>query len=64
MTEQSGKHAAEFTPNPALVEPIDGLTIDTDTKILVSLPRRRASVSDGTPAGQVSPHSRHKSTIQ
>ena len=38
--DQSGEHAAELTPNAALVEPIDGLTLDTDTETLVSSPKR------------------------
>ena len=36
--EQSGEHAGEFTPNVVLFEPIDGLTVDTDTENLVSSP--------------------------
>ena len=59
--EQSGEHAAEQTPKAALEEPIDGLTIDTDTVTLVLSPRRRSPVSDGTPASEVSSRSRHKS---
>ena len=62
--EQSGEHAAEPAPNTALVEPIDCLTIDTDTEIMVLFPRRGASVSDGTPVAEVSPRSRHKSALQ
>ena len=34
--EESGEHAGEITPSAVLVEPIDVLTIDTDTENLVS----------------------------
>ena len=47
---QSGEHAADLTPNAALIEPVDGLTIDTNTENLVSSHRRRASVGEDTPA--------------
>ena len=48
--EQSGEPAA----NAALVEPIDNLNLNTDTEILVSSPRRRASVGDGVSATEPS----------
>ena len=53
--EQSGEHAAELTPNMALVQPIGGLAINTDTETLLPSPARRAS-----PSVEVSPRSRHK----
>ena len=60
---QSGEHAAELTPNTALVDPIEDLTIDTDTETVVPSPTRRASVSAASPSAEVSPHSRHKLAI-
>ena len=58
--EQPGEHAEELTPNAGLVEPIDGLTIDSDTEFLVLSPRQRASVSD---VAEVPPRIRHKSAM-
>ena len=61
--EQLGEHAAELTPNAALVEPIGGLTIYADTKPLVPSPTRRYSVNEASPPARISPRSRHKSAI-
>ena len=36
--DQSGEHAAELTPNAALVDPIGELTIDTDAETVVPSP--------------------------
>ena len=38
--DQSGEHAAELTPNAALVDPIGSLTIDTDIETVVPSPTR------------------------
>ena len=62
--DQSGEHAAELTPNAALVDPFGGLTIDTDTEPTVPSPTRRASVSEASPPTEILPRSRHKSAIQ
>ena len=62
--EQSGEHAVELTPNAVLFESIGGLTINTDTKILVPSPARRASVSADSPPAESSPRSRHESAFQ
>ena len=47
-----------------LVDPIEGLTIDTDLETVVPSPTRRASVSAVSPPTEVSPRTRHKSAIQ
>ena len=61
IPDQSGEHAAELTPNAALVDPIGGLTIDTDTDTNVPSPTRRAaSTSEASPSTEVSPRIRHK----
>ena len=48
--EPTGEHAAELTPNTALIQPIADLTLrevvsDTETVTTVVLPKRRASFS-------------------
>ena len=48
--QQSGEHAAEFTPNAALVQPIAEISLpedlsDSETVATEVSPRRRASVS-------------------
>ena len=48
--QQSGEHAAELTPNAALVQPIAELSLpedqsDPETVVAEVSPRRRASVS-------------------
>ena len=62
--DQSGEHAAELTPNAALVDPIGELTIDTDAETVVPSPARRASVSDASPPRAISPRNRNKSAAQ
>ena len=62
--EQSREHAKELTPNSALVEPIDGLTLHTDTETLMSSPKRRASEGDHASASAVSERSRYKTAVQ
>ena len=62
--EQSKEYTAELTPNAALMEPFDGLSINTDMEALVSSYQRRASVGDGTPPWGYHPCSRHKSALQ
>ena len=62
--EQSGEHVAELTPNAALLDPIGGLNIDTDTETLVPSPTRRASVSVVSSYAETSPRNRHKSALQ
>ena len=62
--DQPGEHAAELTPNTAQLDPIGGLTNDTDTDTIVQSPNRRASTSETSPSTEVSPRSRHKSAIQ
>ena len=60
---QSGEQAAELTPDAALVDPIESLTLDTDTETVVPSPIRRASVSAASPSADLSPRSGHKSAI-
>ena len=62
--EQSGEHAGALTLNAALLDPIGGSTIDTDTETLVPSPARRASVGAATPPAEISPRSRHKTDFQ
>ena len=64
IPDQSGGHDAELTPNAALVDPIGGLTIDTNTDTIVPSPTRGASTSETSPSTEVSPRSRHKTAIQ
>ena len=52
-----GEQAHELTPDAAFVEPIDGLTIKTNTETLVSSSQRPASVGDGTPHVEILPRS-------
>ena len=54
LQQQSGEHAAELTPNAALVQPIAELSLpedlsDSDTVATEVSPRRRASVSTDNP---------------
>ena len=64
--DQSGEHAAEFTPNAALTDtivPIRELTIDTDAETVIPSPTRRASVSDASPPREISPRSRNSQLL-
>ena len=63
-TYQSGELAAELTPTAALVDPIGGLTIDTDTDTILPSPTRRASTSATSPSTEVLAQSRHKLATQ
>ena len=54
LQQQSGEHAAELTPNAALVQPIAELSLpedlsDSETVATEVSPRRRASVSTDNP---------------
>ena len=62
--DRSGEHAAELTPNAALVDPIGGLTMETDTETFLPSHTRRASMSAVSPPAEISPCSRHKSALQ
>ena len=68
--QQSGEHAAELTPNAALVQPIAELSLpedqsDPETVVTEVSPRRRASVStdntEKTPDDTTKERARHSS---
>ena len=62
-SDQYGEHTGELTPNAALVCPIGGCTIGTDTDTIVPFPTSRASTSETSPSTEVSPRSCHKAAI-
>ena len=64
IPDQSGEHAAELTPKAAIVDPIGGLTINTDTGTIVPSPTRRASTNETSPSTEFSHSSHRKSAIQ